>query len=436
MDLKIIHSTLEQLAEEKGISKEKVIETIEMAQAAAYKKDYGKKSQIIKAKFNPETGSISFLQVKIVLDESMIKTAEEIAAEDAEREAEHERAGVGPKDERARTFDHREEEDEELGAEEVKRVRFNPERHIMLDEAHKIKKDVAPHDELEFPLETHEDYGRIAAQTAKQVIIQRIREAEREATYEEFKNRQGEIVSGTVQRVEGRNVFVDLGRSVALLPPEEQVAYERYRIGERIKALLLAVEKGTRGSGMYLSRSHPKLVAKLFEIEVPEIANGVVEIKSIAREAGSRSKIAVISNEEGVDPVGSCVGQKGVRVSTVITELGGEKIDIIEWDDDPAKFIGNAVSPAKVVEVELSPETKEARVIVAEDQLSLAIGKGGQNVRLAAKLTGWKIDIRSRGGETVASSDEDVSIPADTDAEAAPAADATETTEDSIPATE
>lgn len=406
MDLKTIHSTLEQLAEEKGIPKESIIETIEMALAAAYKKDYGKKSQIVRAVFDPESGQVQFSQIKIVLDQTMVKTEEEIAAEEEARALEREAVGEG-KAEINIAPKEREEEEDELAATEVKKVRFNPERHIMIDEARAIKPDAAPHDELEFPLETHADYGRIAAQTAKQVIIQRIREAEREATYEEFKNRQGEIVSGIVQRVEGRNVFVDLGRAVALLPPEEQVSFERYRIGERLKALLLAVEKGTRGSGVYLSRSHPNLVAKLFEIEVPEIANGAVEVKAIAREAGSRSKIAVVSHEDGVDPVGSCVGQKGVRVSTVIAELGGEKIDIIEWDDDPAKFIANSISPARVLGVETLAERKEARVMVAEDQLSLAIGKGGQNVRLAAKLTGWKIDIRPKGGETAASASED-----------------------------
>ena len=401
MDLKTIHSTLEQLAEEKGISKEKVVETIEVALAAAYKKEYGSKSQIVKDTFDTETVSAAFSQVKIVVDESMIKSEEEIAAEEAERAALAEERAAGAPGKR-----EEEEELEELAEGEVRKVRFNPERHIMLNEAKKIKKGVEPGEELTFPLDMHDDYGRIAAQTAKQVIIQRIREAEREAAYEEFKDREGEIVSGIVQRIEGRKVFVDLGRTIGFLPPEEQVSYERYRMGERMKALLLSVEKSTRGPAMYLSRSHPKFVLKLFELEVPEIANGAVEVKSIAREAGSRSKIAVVSHQEGVDPVGSCVGQKGVRVSTVISELGGEKIDITEWDEDPVRFIANAISPAKVLDVEINNDTKEAKVIVAEDQLSLAIGKGGQNVRLAAKLTGWKIDVRSRTGEAAASSEE------------------------------
>lgn len=413
MDLKTIHSTLEQLAEEKGISREKVLETIEMALAAAYKKEYGKKGQIVKASFNTETGDISFSQIKMVVDETLIKTEEEIAEEEALKEADAKKehipekeTGKGRNSSRAQTREDEDEEQTNKEGEEPRKVRFNPERHLMLEEARKLKKDAAVGDEITFPLEAHEDFGRIAAQTAKQVIIQRIREAEREAVFEEFHDREGEIVSGIVQRIEGRNVFVDLGKSTALLPPEEQVAFERYRMGERMKALLFSVEKNTRGLGLHLSRSHPRFVAKLFELEVPEIATEVVEIRSIAREAGSRSKIAVLSHEEGVDPVGSCVGQKGVRVSTVIGELGGEKIDIIEWDESPARFIANALSPARVLDVEINAERKEARATVADDQLSLAIGKGGQNVRLAAKLTGWRIDVRGRGGEQSALSEE------------------------------
>lgn len=400
MDLKTIHSALEQLAEEKGIAREKVMETIEMALAAAYKKEYGKRGQMVKAVFNPEDGDVSFSQIKMVVDETTIKTDEEIAEEEALRQTSEnlmETEKEFPKKRRKKEDDEDDQPVDEEGA--LRKVRYNPDRHIMLEEAREIKKDAHVGDELSFPLETHADFGRIAAQTAKQVIIQRIREAEREAVFDEFQDREGEIVSGIVQRVEGRNVFVDVGRSTALLAPEEQIAFERYRIGERVKALLLSVEKNTRGLGLHLSRSHPRFVAKLFELEVPEIATGVVEVRSLAREAGSRSKIAVVSHEEGVDPVGSCVGQKGVRVSTVIGELGGEKIDIIEWDEDPARFIANALSPARVINVEINTEQKEARITVAEDQLSLAIGKGGQNVRLAAKLTGWRIDVRSRDGD-------------------------------------
>ena len=388
LDLKNFQSALEEVLVERGIPKEKILETIELALAAAYKKDYGKRGQIIRAKFDPKKGRAEFSQVKIVVDEEMLKPAESLE-EDIQ-------AG-------------KEEETEETGG-EIKKVRFNPERHVMLDEAQKIEPNIKPGEELIFTLETKEEYGRIAAQTAKQVIIQRIREAERESIYNEFASREGEIVSGIVQRIEGKNAFLDLGRATAILPKEEQVRGEHYRLGERIKAYLVLAEKNTKGPGLYLSRSHPRFVAKLFEMEVPEIQNGIVEIKAIAREAGLRTKLAVRSKEGGVDPVGSLVGQKGIRVGTVITELGGEKIDIIEWRDNPEEFIAKSLSPAKVLEVEVSPDKKEATVRVAEDQLSLAIGKAGQNVRLAAKLTGYKIDIRSRTGETVASASEEDEI--------------------------
>lgn len=397
-DLKTFQAALEQLEAERGIPKEKILETIEMALAAAYKKDYGKRGQIIKAKFDPATGKSDFWQVKIVVDESMLKPEEEGASEEVpETEPQKEQEAPRPIET---------ESEDETPTEEHK-VRFNPERHIMLDEAKKIKKGAKPGEELIFALETKDDYGRIAAQTAKQVIIQRIREAERESVFDEFKNKEGGVISGIVQRLEGRNVFLDLGRITAILPAEEQMRGERYRIGERIKALLYLVEKTPRGTNLYLSRTHPQFLAKLFEMEVPEMASGTVEIRAIAREPGSRSKVAVFSNTDGIDPVGSAVGQKGVRVSTVISELGGEKIDIIEWSDDPQEFVSNSLSPAKILDVEVNKRSKTATVTVAEDQLSLAIGRGGQNVRLAARLTGWKIDIQSREGETVAEATEE-----------------------------
>ncbi len=383
MDLKNIKAALEELAEEKGINKEKILETIEMALAAAYKRDYGKRGQIVRATFDLNTGAIHFRQIKIVVDESMIRPEDEEGAEGHEPEP------------------------EELADGEQKKVRFNPERHIMIEEAKAIKSEVQPGDELEFPLETHADYGRIAAQTAKQVIIQRVREAEREAIYEEFKEKEGGVVSGIVQRIEGRNVFLDLGRTTAILPAEEQVQHERYRVGERIKGLLMMSDKNPRSPMIYVSRSHPRFVVKLFELEVPEIAQGIVEIKGIAREPGSRSKIAVLSKDESIDPVGSMVGQKGVRVGTVIAELGGEKIDIIEWSEDAAKFIANGLSPARVLDVEIDEDTRTATVTVDESQLSLAIGKSGQNVRLAAKLVGWKIDIAGRDGATTDTGEEE-----------------------------
>ena len=380
MDLKALQAALQQLETEKGVSKDKIILTIEDALSAAYKKDFGKKGQIVHAKFNPENGEMSFVQAKYVVDESMLKTEEDTSDE---------------------------EEEKEVKDGEIRKIRFNPEHHIMLEEAQKIKKNAKPGEEITFPLETKENFGMIAAQTAKQVIIQRIREAEKESIYGEFKKRQGEIISGIVQRMEGGNVFVDLGRATAILPREEQIRGERYRIGERTRALLFLVEETHRGINLFLSRSHPKFIAKLFEIEIPEIASGAVEIKNIAREAGSRSKIAVASKQDGIDPVGSCVGQKGVRISTIISELGGEKIDIIEWSDNPEDLIGNALSPAKIISVKANEKTREAEVTVDEDQLSLAIGKMGQNVRLAAKITGWKIDIKSKAGEVVAQANEE-----------------------------
>ncbi len=372
MDIKNFASAITQIAEEKGISAEKVLETIEMAIAAAYKKDYGKKGQIIKAKLDPKTGDLKFWQVKTILDESMIYSEEELAAM-KEQEIPY--------------------QDKE-GEEGDKKIHFNPEKHIMLDEAKKMKKDVKPGDELEMDLETKIDYGRIAAQTAKQVILQKIREAEKEMVFAEYKSKEGEIVSGIVQRIEGRNVYLDIGKTLGVLPREEQVPGEFYRPGQRFKSYILKTEDTQRGPVVFLSRAYPKFISKLFELEVPEIAQGLVAIKSIAREAGSRSKIAVATLAEGVDPIGSAVGQRGSRVAAVISELGGEKIDIVEYSDDAERFIANSLSPAKAIEVRTFPKNK-ALVIVPEDQLSLAIGKDGQNVRLAAKLTGWKIDIRS-----------------------------------------
>jgi len=369
MDLKSFASAIAQIAEEKGIPKDKVMETIEMAIAAAYKKDYGKKGQIVKAKLEPETGQVKFWQVKQVVDEGMIYSEEELEK---------------MKDKK---------EEEEIPVEERK-IRFNPEKHIMLNEAKKENPKIKPGEDLETILETREDYGRIAAQTAKQVILQRIREAEREYVFNEFKSKEGEIISGIVQRVEGRIVFMDIGKTLGLLPREEQVPGEFYRPGQRLKVYLLKVEEAPKGPSVFLSRAYPKIISKLFELEVPEVAAGSVVIKSVAREAGSRSKIAVTSTVEGVDPIGSMVGQRGTRVSAVINELGGEKIDIIEWKEKPEEYIANALSPAKVEEVKIQPRNK-ALAVVPEDQLSLAIGKDGQNVRLAAKLTGWKIDVRS-----------------------------------------
>jgi N utilization substance protein A len=376
-DLKVIHSVLAQLEEERGIPKQKIIEAIEAALATAYKKEYGKRGQIVRATFDINTGATEFLQVKVVVDDSTVVVINE----------DEEAPELSPDDER---------------------VRYNPEHHILIDDARKIKKGVVLGDEIIFPLEAKADYGRIAAQTAKQVIIQKIREAEKVSVMGEFGKREGDIVSGTVQRIERGNMFVDMGRAVGLLPFEEQIRGENYKPGERIRAYLFKVEESPRGIFLKLSRSHPKFLEKLFEIEAPEIANKTVEIKAIAREAGARSKIAVVSHDSHIDPVGSLVGQRGVRVSTVMGELGGEKIDIIEWSNDTKKFIEDALSPAKPSKVTLSEETKTALVEVTDDQQSLAIGKGGQNVRLAAKLTGWKIDIKPTIKAPVLSEDKEI----------------------------
>src|SRR3989344_1369539 len=277
------------------------------------------------------------------------------------------------------------------------KIKFNPEKYILLEEAKKTQKGAKVGDEIITKLEPKTEFGRIAAQVAKQVIIQRLREAERGAIYSEFKNREGEIVSGVVQRKEGPLVFVDLGKTNGILPPVEQMPTDNYRISQRYRFYLLKVEETSRGPAVVLSRSHPKLVEGLFRMEVPEIDSEAVQVKAIAREAGSRTKIAVASEEEGIDPIGSLVGQKGVRVQTVINELSGEKIDIISWAQEPKEFIANAFSPAKVLSVTLLDDVrKHALVEVSDDQFSLAIGKRGQNVRLAAKLSGWRIDVSSQ----------------------------------------
>jgi len=378
-DIKNFSSAIAQIAEEKGISPEKVWETIEMAIAAAYKKDYGKKGQVIKAKLNPETGEIKFWQVKTVVDKKMVYSEEEL------EELKVKKVEVSEDYHPPLTLPE--------GPSEGKKVRFNPEKHIMVVEARKTKPKIKAGEEMEIPLEPKGDYGRIAAQTAKQVIMQRIRESERESIFTEYKNKEGEIISGIVQRIEGQNVFFDIGKTLGVLPREEQVPGEFYRPGQRLKVFVLKVEQTPKGPIIFLSRAYPKLVSKLFELEVPEISAGQVQIKSIAREAGSRTKIAVASTFEGIDPIGASVGQRGTRVQAVINELGGEKIDIIEYSEDPEKYIANSLSPAKILEVKRLPKNK-ALAIVPEDQLSLAIGKEGQNVRLAAKLTGWKIDVR------------------------------------------
>ncbi|MCE5199933.1 MAG: transcription termination factor NusA [Armatimonadota bacterium] len=270
----------------------------------------------------------------------------------------------------------------------------NSHTEIAIDEARKHDPDIRVGETIELEV-TPENFGRIAAQTAKQVVVQRIREAERERVYEEYGERVGEVLTCTVQRREQRNVFVNLGKIEALLPPAEQVPTEPYRFNDRLKVYVLEVRRTPKGPQVVVSRTHPSLIRRLFELEVPEIADGIVEIKSVAREPGARTKVAVFSNDDKVDAMGACVGHRGTRVQSVVNELYGEKIDIVRWNENIEKFIGEALSPAKAVSVKCDEEAKTALVVMPDSQLSLAIGKSGQNVRLAARLTGWRIDIRS-----------------------------------------
>ncbi len=374
-DLKVIQAVLAQLEEERGIPKEKVLEAIEFSLASAYKKEYGKKGQIVKADFDMQTGDVEFKQVKTVVSkDQIIEDVDEFEGE------------IDPED---------------------PKIFFNSEQHILIEDAKLFKAGTKIGDEIVFPLENKGDFGRIASQTAKQVIMQKIREAEKVSVVSEYGQHEGEIVTGTVQRMERGSVFVDMGRAVGFLGYDEQIPGERFQQGERIRAYLYKVEESPRGVFLKLSRSHPKFLEQLFFAEVPELAQGAVEIKAIAREAGARSKIAVYSQDDHIDPVGAMVGQRGVRVTTIMSELGGEKIDVIEWSNDPVEFIEEALSPASVLDVKLDEENKIAKVFVAEDQQSLAIGKGGQNARLAAKLTGWKIDVQAVEGVKTQYDDED-----------------------------
>jgi len=370
LDLKNLTSAVLEIAEKRGIPENKIVDVITEAIASAYKKEYGKKKQKIKAKLDLKSGRLDFWQIKEVVDESIILSEQEI-------EEIKEKKEIG----------------DEYEAENGK-VRFNPERHIMLNEAKEVEKNAKIGDEVSLPLEAKDDFGRIAAQTAKQVILQKIKEIEKEETFKEFKDKEGEVVSGIVQRIEPMAVYFDIGRTSGVLPKKEQTPNEYYKTGQRMKLFVLKTESTPKGTRIVLSRIYPRLISKLFELEVPEIGANQVAIRAIAREAGFRSKVAVEALEDGIDPIGSLVGQRGTRIIAVTNELSGEKIDVIIWDENPEKFIANALSPAKVLEVKVLPKNK-AQAIIPDDQLSLAIGKEGQNVRLAAKLTGWKIDVRS-----------------------------------------
>jgi len=338
-------SAINQISSEKGVSKEVVIQAIEAALVSAYKRNFNSPgTQAVRVVINPQSGEVTVYAQKEVV-------------------------------------------------EEVK----DPHTEVSLEAARAVNPAAQIGDLVEVESTPH-NFGRIAAQTAKQVVLQRLREAERELVYEEFIDREGDILNGVVQRVEGRTVILDLGKAEATLAPMEQVPGEVYRPGQRLKVYLLEVHRTSKGPQIIVSRTHRNLLKRLFELEVPEIYNGTVEIKSIAREPGSRSKVAVAARQEGVDPVGSCVGMRGVRIQNIVNELSGEKIDVVQWHADPSIFVANALSPAQVISVDLNEEDKTATVTVPERQLSLAIGREGQNARLAAKLTGWRIDIKPSAG--------------------------------------
>jgi len=395
-----ITNAIKQICEEKNLSYKAVLETIESALAAAYRKDFGEKNQNVKVEFDPETGKSKVFDVKTVV-EDMPEEAEIVGVSEEKTESSvSTKASAGKKKSRAKGDEKKEEETatttieapaSEAVEDEVRK--FNPKTELQVKDAKLIKKTAKVDDVIKTKLKVPDEYGRMAAQTAKQVIIQKLREAEREMIFSEFKDKEHEVVAGVVQRREGRIVLVDLGKAVGILPSEEQIMGERYRPGDRIKVYVKYVGVTPRGPEILLSRTSDEILKKVFYLEIPEISNGLVEIKAVAREAGNRSKVAVSASGENVDPIGSCVGQRGARIQTIISELGGEKIDIIEYDEDIAKFIAKALAPARVLSVELNNEEKRAVAKVAEDQLSLAIGREGQNVRLAARLTGWKLDI-------------------------------------------
>jgi len=395
---------MRQICEEKNIAYESVLETVEAALAAAYRKDFGSKNQNIKAVFDPEiydggTAGIRIFDVKTVVEDMELPDDYFERFEAAHAPKKREEMGGKPRIVEAAPAPVAEGE----AAEEE--FVFNPKTMIMLSDARDLKPDAQVGEEIKVELSIPAAFGRMAAQTAKQVIMQKLREAERDVIYSDFKGREGELMNVTVQRREGRIVLIDLGRATGVLLPDDQIEGERYFPGTRLKALLREVSMTTKGPEIRLSRSSPGVVAALFAQEIPEILSGVVEIKNIAREAGSRTKVAVTTNDDAIDPIGSCIGQRGTRIQTIIRELGGEKVDVILWSANEAEYITAALSPAKVLSVDLDSDARLASVHVVPDQLSLAIGKGGQNVRLAAKLTGWKITIAEQGGRAVADSE-------------------------------
>lgn len=386
-----IEKAIQAICEEKGISQDAVLTTIEAALAAAYRKDFAEKNQNIRVKFDASTGASEVFDVKTVVED--LPKEEALPAQEVETKNVEGAVSVE--------------------GEEVKR-KFNPKTDIELTQALAVKPDAKVGDEIITKLDVPAAYGRMAAQTAKQVIIQKLREAERDMLFSDFKDKEHTVAVGTVQRRDPRFVLVDIGRITAIMPKEEQIERESYRTGDRIKVYVLSVSQTNKGPEVIVSRASDEIVRAVFKSEIPEIANGTIEIKAVAREAGSRSKVAVMTNDPNIDPIGSCVGQRGTRVQTIISELGGEKIDIIAYDENPVAYISHALAPAKIARIDVNETERTATVTVAEDQLSLAIGRNGQNVRLASELTGWKITIKSsESGELV--SGEEVPETAQTD---------------------
>lgn len=386
-----IVKSIQHLCDAKGLEYDTVMEAVEAALGAAYRKDFGNRQMNIKTKFDPETGDMQMWDVKEVV-EDIPEDVLEAAQEELNKRREQALA-----------------EGRELTEEEVNDLaRFNPKNEMMLSEAKGIKADAQVGDILEIELEVPGDFGRMAAQTAKQVIIQKIREAERNSVFQDFQDQQGSIIQAIVQRRDrSGKVLVDLGKITGVLPANEQSPRDRYRPGTRMKFYVVSVAMEARGPEIVLSRSHENMVRAVFEQEIPEVANEDVVIKGIARDPGNRSKVAVWTDDESIDPIGSCIGQRGSRITTIIDELGGEKVDIIQYSENAEEFIQAALAPAKVGKVELDEKTKTATVHVAEDQFSLAIGRGGQNVRLAAKLTGWEINVVQENDPEKAVSSED-----------------------------
>ncbi|MFA6146130.1 MAG: transcription termination factor NusA [Patescibacteria group bacterium] len=379
-----ILAAIDQICQEKKLSKEQVVGAIEQALSAAYRRDFGQKNQDVRVEFDPETAKMQVFDIKTVVEDL---PEEEISADIEEGEKEE-------KKKKKTTKKSEKIEKEILPIEPQEEKHFNPRTELQLSDAKKISKKYKIGDIIKTELEIHSDFGRIAAQTAKQVIVQRLKEIERSTVFQNYKSQEKQVVDAVVQRLERNVILVDLQDATAVLPYTEQVQEERYYPGQKIKVYILMVSETNKGPEIIVSRRHPDILKELFKSEIPEIASGTVEIKVIAREAGSRSKIAVFTSEKNLDPIGSCIGQKGARIQTIISEIGGEKIDIIEYSDDPQKFIANALAPAKTVSLKIDEKNKEVSVKVRKNQLSLAIGRAGQNVRLASRLTGYKIEVQ------------------------------------------